>query len=78
MEYTIYTRAGFACPYCQKAAALLDEYGISYSMRPLATDELLKVAKAAGMTTVPIVYHGDTLIGGYTELWGRVSRIENI
>lgn len=74
MEYTIYTRANFKCPFCEKAARLLDVKGMSYSMRPLDTPALLEVAESAGMTTVPIIYHGDELVGGYDKLEALLSR----
>lgn len=67
-KYTIYTRAGFSCPWCDKAAELLDSVGVSYNLRPLARAELLAKAAEAHMASIPIVYHGDELVGGYTEL----------
>lgn len=72
-KYTIITQAGFSCPFCDKAAALLDEKGLAYNLRPLARTELLAEAGRAGMSTVPIIYHGVHLVGGFTELQAYLS-----
>ena len=37
-------------------------------LRPLALSELQAAAARANMSTVPIIYHGVKLIGGYQEL----------
>lgn len=66
--YTIYSQAGFNCPHCVRAATMLDVRNIAYSLRPLAREELLQIAEKAGMRTVPIIYKGDTLIGGADDL----------
>jgi len=66
--YTIYTQAGRKCPYCEKAAGLLEEKGVAFHMRPLARQQLLETAERAKMTTVPIIYHGVRLVGGYDDL----------
>lgn len=68
MTFTVISQKGFRCPYCEKAVELLDQTGEQYSLRTLARAELVEAASAAGMTTVPIIYHGDTLIGGYDAL----------
>lgn len=68
MSYTIYTRVGYACPWCDKAADLLDQKGLRYSLKPLDKKSLLKVASKASMSSIPIVYNGEELIGGYSEL----------
>jgi glutaredoxin len=67
-EFTVYTQAGRACPWCDKATELLHTQGRSFSIRPLAREQLLEVADKAKMTTVPIIYRGVDLIGGYTDL----------
>ena len=66
--FTVISQAGFKCPYCEKAVDLLDRKGKSYSIRALDRPELVEAASAAGMTTVPIIYHGDVLVGGYEDL----------
>lgn len=66
--YSIYSQAGRKCPWCEKAAALLEEKGIAFHMRPLAKTELMEHAERAKMNTVPIIYHGVHLVGGYDDL----------
>lgn len=66
--FTIYTRAGRKCPWCDKAAEVLDQEGLRYHIRPLGISDLRKVANRANMTTVPIIYHGVRLVGGYEDL----------
>jgi len=67
-KYTVITRAGFPCPWCDKAAELLDEKGLRYNLRPLKKSDLREAADHAEMSTVPIIYHGVRLVGGYAEL----------
>lgn len=66
--YSIYKPAYYDCPWCDKAAALLDEKGLPYHIRPLGRSELHEHAARANMTTVPIIYHGVRLVGGYDDL----------
>jgi len=66
--YTIYTRSGFACKWCDKAAELLDSNGLSYNLRPLGRAELLAKAAESDMASIPIIYHGVSLVGGFSEL----------
>lgn len=68
MTYTIYAQAGFACPFCKKAEDLLIAKALPYRMESLPRDELIEVANAAGMGTVPIIYLNGVLIGGFTHL----------
>lgn len=37
-------------------------------IRPMSLSELRKAAERAKMSTVPIIYHGVKLVGGYQEL----------
>ncbi len=59
------------CPYCIKAKKLLDQRGFKYSEESIDDysdaqwDELCAKSK---MKTVPMIYAGDRLIGGFTEL----------
>lgn len=66
--FSIYTQAGRKCPWCDKAAEALDEAGLPYNFRPLRLSELQEHAERAKMKTVPIIYHGVRLIGGYEDL----------
>lgn len=67
-SFMIYTQAGRKCPWCEKAAEALDNAGLPYMLRPLGLEKLREAAERANMSTVPIIYHGVKLIGGYTEL----------
>lgn len=72
-EFTIYTQAGFNCPYCDKAKELLDTKELDYAVKSLDRESLITVAGIANMTTVPIIYHGNTLIGGFDDLEAHLS-----
>lgn len=71
--FTIYTTANHKCPYCEKAARLLTEAGLAFHWKALSLSELAEQMDKANMKTVPIVYHGVRLIGGYTELAAYLS-----
>lgn len=61
-EFTIYGKPD--CIWCHRAIALLDKYEIDYQYK-FVTDE---IRQQSGLGTVPIIYSGDKLIGGYAEL----------
>lgn len=67
-SFIVYTQSGQKCPYCEKAIDLLDQAGLAYMLRPQTGKVLRNTAERANMTTVPIIYHGVKLIGGYNEL----------
>jgi glutaredoxin 3 len=59
------------CPYCTKAKNLLSSKGIPY--KEINTDgysdaEWDELCDRSGMKTLPQIFNGDNLIGGYTEL----------
>jgi glutaredoxin 3 len=59
-----------ACPFCDQAKNLLKLKGIEYEERNISRDwtreQLLKAVPDA--RTVPQIFLGDELIGGFTEL----------
>ena len=66
--FTVYTRSG--CGYCIAAKNLLGDKGllcneIDITNKPTMNSEIMR---RSGMTTVPIIYYYDGLIGGFTEL----------
>lgn len=67
-QFTIYTKT--TCPYCVQAKRLIDGKGDAYHELVLGQDvdreDLLE--RAPGAKTVPQIFLGDELIGGYTEL----------
>lgn len=67
-DFLIYTQEGRACPWCDKAKALLTENHRPYHSFPLGRDALLAMAAANNHNTVPMIFHGEKFIGGYSEL----------
>lgn len=59
-----------ACPFCDQAKNLLKLKGIEYEERNISRDwtreQLLEAVPDA--RTVPQIFLGDQLIGGFTEL----------
>ena len=64
----VYTRNN--CPYCDRAKNLLRQKGIAFEEINLSGREAeLNALKArTGMMTVPQIFIGEELIGGYMEL----------
>ncbi len=68
-KVTVYTTR--FCPYCVRAKSLLKERGVDFKEIQFdmedekSWDELIA---RSGMQTVPQIFHGERLIGGYTEL----------
>lgn len=77
VKYMIITRAGFSCTWCEKAAELLDEQGFPYCLRPLSRKQLLAEATRANMSSIPIIYHGVKLVGGFSELEQYLYQLKN-
>jgi glutaredoxin 3 len=67
-EVTLYSADW--CPYCNRAKSLLDSKGVPY--KEINVDEKPdareKISQSTGMRTIPIIFIGDELVGGYTEL----------
>lgn len=60
-----------SCPYCQRAKALLQQRGIPFQEILLEEEDDASweaLEKKSGMKTMPQIFHGETLIGGYTQL----------
>jgi glutaredoxin 3 len=58
------------CPYCTRAKALLDRKGVPYEEIDLTGDDEAreKLVETTGMRTVPQIFVGETLVGGFTDL----------
>ena len=59
------------CPYCERAKGLLKQRGISFEEKRIADDDDAAwdaLYKKSGMRTMPQIFAGEKLIGGYTEL----------
>lgn len=66
---TVYTMK--QCPYCVKAKALLTQRGVQFqevSIDPMSDQEWDDLCAKSKMKTVPQIFHGEKLIGGYTQL----------
>ena len=67
------------CPYCDRAKALLERKGLAYEGIDLThdLDELNKLKERTGMRTVPQIFIGDELIGGFSELteWDNSGKL---
>ncbi len=65
----IYTKWG--CPYCVRAAALLDRKGVPYVEHDVTLGGPKKaemLERAPGAMTVPQIFIGTTLVGGCDDL----------
>ena len=69
MPVTIYTTE--YCPYCTRAKELLKRRGIAFEEVRFERDDDEKreaLYQRSHMKTVPQIFNGDKLVGGYTEL----------
>ncbi|MCW5829616.1 MAG: glutaredoxin [Deltaproteobacteria bacterium] len=66
-HFTIYTTP--ICPFCVSAKRLLTQRGYRFREISAADPEVrTEISSRSGMRTVPVIYLGDRLIGGYMEL----------
>jgi glutaredoxin len=65
---TIYSKDH--CASCVRVKLLLDRIGASYELIDLTGDieGMLRVARLTGRTTLPQVFIGDELIGGFEDV----------
>ena len=67
----------YNCPYCDQAKALLKMKGIQFEEKKIGDgytkEELLEAVPTA--RTVPQIFLGEELVGGFTEL---KKRLENV
>lgn len=66
---TVYTMD--YCPYCERAKALLKQRGIEYTENRVPEDDDAQwdeLFKRSGMRTMPQIFNGDKLVGGYNDL----------
>ncbi len=65
----LYTMDG--CPFCERAKALLKQRGVPFEEKRVDLDndaEWDRLYKLSGMKTMPQIFAGEKLVGGYTEL----------
>ena len=67
----------YQCPYCDQAKALLTQKGIQFEERKIGDgytkEDLLEAVPSA--RTVPQIFLGEELIGGFTELKKRLDNV---
>lgn len=57
------------CPYCTLAISFCDDKGLEYEYVNIKEyPEGRNIIHNAGMTTVPCIFDGNDLIGGYDDL----------
>jgi glutaredoxin 3 len=58
------------CPYCQAAERLLTRLGVAYEKYDLSADpeRRRRLVEETGWRTVPVIFVGDRMIGGYEDL----------
>lgn len=68
MNVEIYGRP--LCPYCERAKALCESRGLGFVYHDIQADPARYgefIARTKGARTVPQIFIGNTLIGGFTE-----------
>lgn len=58
------------CPYCVRATALFARLGVAYEEIDLTHNDALrtKLSTENNWRTVPMIFVGDTFVGGYDDL----------
>ena len=64
-EVVIYTKND--CKWCDLLKALLKRKSIDFKQININIDDFDEFKKKHNVETLPILYHGDTLVGGYTN-----------
>lgn len=59
-----------SCPFCIRAKSFLDSKNVEYEEVVLdgKDDELQQLRERTGQRTVPQIFVGDEMIGGFTEM----------
>jgi glutaredoxin len=75
MEATVWSK--YHCPYCDQAKALLKQKGYNITEKKIGDgytkEELLEAVPTA--RTVPQIFIGEQLIGGFTELKTHLEKV---
>jgi glutaredoxin 3 len=68
----------YNCPFCDQAKSLLTLKGIEFEERKIGDgytrEDLLEAVPTA--RTVPQIFLGDELVGGFTELKKRLENVD--
>jgi len=68
-DFTVYTINN--CPYCVRAKNLLTSLGHNFTEILISTDDdnaRIELGKKTGMKTMPQIFYGEKLIGGFSDL----------
>ena len=67
-KVTVYSKD--YCPYCDRAKALLKSKGVAFEAIELQDHpgEFEKLKARTGLMTVPQIFVGEKLIGGYSDM----------
>lgn len=68
---TVYTFE--VCPFCVQAKLMLQGLNVDFKEIELTRDELAEFSAKTGMSTVPQIFFGEELIGGFTDLAALVQ-----
>lgn len=76
-EILIYTTR--LCPYCTMAKRLLDNKGVTYTEINVDSTPGMwaEMMRKTNRRTVPQIYIGDLLVGGFDELYA-LERLKNL
>ncbi len=69
MQLVVYTMVN--CPFCLQAKQLLTDRGVPFKEILVAENDdamWIELFEKSGMKTMPQIFNGEELIGGYTEL----------
>lgn len=67
MQQGIYFYGKEGCVWCERLEGQLSMMELPYKKIMVQPDECVKIKQVTGMNTFPMLYIGETLIGGYTE-----------
>lgn len=71
---TIYSKPN--CGFCHRAKRFLDQHHVKYEEVDVAHDEeAMNFFRKQGHRTVPQIYNGDILIGGYNDLMKKKEMV---
>ena len=68
VKVTVYSKD--YCPYCDRAKAMLKSKGVAFEAIELqdSPGEFAKLKEKTGLMTVPQIFIGEKLIGGYSDM----------
>ncbi len=68
VKVTVYSKD--YCPYCDRAKAMLKGKGVAFEAIELQDHpgEFQKLKERTGLMTVPQIFIGEKLIGGYSDM----------